>query len=65
MHFVIRRGEWHGAVCVSLMSGMRLEARLTQQGRVPVPQGKALVAGHAERRQHVEALLQQGLQARG
>lgn len=36
---------------------------LTQQGRVPVSQGKTLVAGHVEGRQEVKFPLQKRLQA--
>jgi len=38
---------------------------LTQQGRGAIAQGVFLVAGHAERRDGVEGLGQEGLQARG
>lgn len=38
---------------------------LTQERRVSVAQREALVAGDAEGRQQVEALVQQGLEARG
>lgn len=38
-------------------------AGLTQEGRVSVAQGEPLVPGNAEGREHVEALVQERLQA--
>lgn len=45
------------------MLGYRWCGGLTQQGRVSVSKGKALIAGHIKGRQEVKFPLQQRLQA--